>query len=180
MDISWIQTILGIVLGWQLPNILNFFKFWFYLHWKHHFLEGTWNCYHYSMENHGVVFRHETWEIKRSSFGGLKITTFDKDRPDLIYKAIVKYEKGYLLLDFNGEKHSEEWQARLNELIPSSNSQMRGIMVALDFDRHPYSTPLVVTEKEIELDEAKNLVKGIAEFDTQSYSIRMVDKIANG
>ena len=173
IDISWWQTIIGVLVGWQLPNIVNFLKFWFYLRWRIHFLEGNWNCYHYSFENNERVFRHEIWKISRNKFGGLLILTKDDQRPKLIYKAKVKYEKGYLLLNFTGVRHPEEWQARLNEVIPSSNPQMRGFMVALDFDRNGYSTPLLVTENSIDIAEAKNILRRIFFFDDEAFSMRL-------
>ena len=173
LDISWWQTIIGILVGWQLPNIVNILKFWLYLRWKEHFLEGDWNCYHYSFENNVRVFRHEIWTVSRNKLGGLLILTNDDQRPRLIYKAKVQYEKGYLLLNFKGLKHPEEWQARLNEVIPSSNSQMRGFMVALDFDRNAYATPLLVSEKSIEIEEAQNILRTNSFFDEEAFSMRL-------
>ncbi len=179
MDITWIQTILGVLVGWQLPNIYQFLKYWLYLRWKQHILEGDWHCYHYSGENNICVFRHEIWSITRSPLGGLVICTADHERPKLIYTAKVKYEKGYLLLDFNGVNHPEEWQARLNELIPGNNSQMRGLMVAVDFDRNSYSTPLIVAESELPHEEVKGILRNMSCFDEKTLSLRLKNALAN-
>jgi len=177
MDTSWIQTIVGIFAGWQLPNIVQLAHYWAYLKWRPHFLEGDWHCYHYSVENGWRIFRHEVWSISRRSLGGLLVLTTDSERPNLLYRATIRYEKGYVLLNFSGVKHEEEWQARLSDVIPGKHSYMRGIMVAVDFDRNSYSTPVLVTSSEMHTNQARKILDGMTRFDRESLSLRVTKNL---
>lgn len=77
----------------------------------------------------------------------------------------MSYEKGYVLLNFSGVKHEEEWHAVLSNVIPGKHSYMRGIMVAVDFDRNSYSTPVLVTSSEIHTNQARKILDGMTQFD---------------
>jgi hypothetical protein len=143
---------------------------------KKNALIRTWHSYHWSRLHGEPIFRHERWCIRRRIFS-IHISQTDAKDPSLVYHGKVEIEGSHVLINVDGSDHDDSAFVRFPLPIPHQ-TEVFGLHMGQDFERHLYSTTILISRDELEPSVAKEKLRLRTIRADSDLSLRLKDSIA--
>ncbi len=150
----WVYpTVIGAIIGALLPYI-SFLARFAINHFRHHFLLGDWHSYFYSIEKGKVVFKDDSWSVRRGVRSQYVISTSSSSGVFHNYKGTFSELAGVLYVSLIGAQHGTRVELVFPFVSPPSERRLIGLGLTLDYDSKAVACCCVIsasplTEKQI-------------------------------
>lgn len=109
------------------------------------YLCREWHTYHYTRDSEGVPFiRYELWDITRTRTGLYQVATSDPDRPELVYKGLLRSEGQNLLIDMRQDLE-ETVNVRIQKPYGDMKERLYGLWQGIDFGGREYCSVVIMS-----------------------------------
>ena len=163
---NWVITIiLGAIVGFLLPYILNLVRF-IRRFFKKEIAEGNWYVYHMINRDGIIQVENSMWKIKKGFYS--KFIVEERKVDYVLYKGLLVFERNFWLVRLKGIKHDEEVYIRLINPIPTQDTRTQGLFLSLDYNGIATAGPVLISRKEILQDKVKKIFFNKIKIDNEA------------
>lgn len=154
-----IGTITASILGHTNKAIL-FPVFLFNYFFKKSAFVGDWHVYHWSYLHGKPELIKSFAKIRRGLIHTYTVSLKQDVESKLSYKGVVGIEKDQLIVSFKSRNHQENLVVRLRHPLGTTSDKIMAIWLGYDHEGDVASGGLLLSKKELEIDDAKSKISG--------------------